>query len=87
MVTTSLLWVTQLVLFMQMHSSRNKKRPSNFAVTKNNGFTIENTASSIYVDKLLLNHKMSGIHIGIEYIKTMGNHPLSSNPMQLYTGK
>jgi len=59
-----------------MHFSGKKEITSNFAVTESHGSTIENTVS-IYVDKLLLNHKTSGFYIVIQHIKIIGSHPFS----------
>jgi len=60
-----------------MHFSGKKEITSNFAVTESHGSTKENTVS-IYVDKLLLNHKTSGFYIVIQHIKIIGSsHPFS----------
>jgi len=51
-----------LVLIFQMHFSGEKEIITrNFVVTESHGSTIENTVS-IYVDKLLLNNKTSGLY-------------------------
>jgi len=60
-----------------MHFSGKKEITSDFAVTESHGSTIENTVS-IYVDKLLLNHKTSGFYIVIQqHIKIIVSPPFT----------